>query len=405
MAAILSDFAPHAKRHTALREAGHRWVTELDKMIVGLCRPDRLLDLARRFTLFDKGVKKVARYPQVSAVYRILERIEERDEAGRRKGGVIWHTQGSGKSLTMVMLARALAFQLKDSAPRIVIVTDRRDLDRQIKKTFAATGFEPAQARTGEHLMKLIEDGAPLVTTLVNKFRSGVRKKALASDSADIFVLVDESHRSQYGNDDSMHEDIAGYLAAGCGIGIASKADRRPNNIAELQRCASRGHIKTKIRSVADDAEIAFLSDVARDVTLTVGASSLSRGHSMMRDLAVQLRKLSAKAESDKPRNMAATLSAPCLAWNSTPSSIVTVRPSASLRSDEFFPSTSILVQTGNLKPTALIFGNLVTGGSNEPAGDSRSASRPAKANRFISTSFSTENFGQAAIDLAHFEK
>ncbi len=80
------------------------------------------------------------------------------------------------------MLARALAFHLKDASPRIVIVTDRRDLDRQIKKTFAATGFEPAQARTGEHLMRLIEDGAPLVTTLVNKFRSGVRKRAKACE-------------------------------------------------------------------------------------------------------------------------------------------------------------------------------------------------------------------------------
>lgn len=176
--------------------------------------------------------------------------------------------------------------------------------------------------------------------------------------------------KPQTGEQRRFRQAIAGYLAAGCGIGIASKADRRPDNIAELQRRASGNHIKERIRSVADDAEIAFLSDVARDVTLTVGASSLSRGHYMMRDLAAQLRELSAKAESDKPRNMAATLSAPCLAWNSTPSSIVTARPSANLCSNEFFPSTSILVQTANLKPTALIFGNLVSGGSNEPTYD-----------------------------------
>lgn len=274
MAAIHSDFAPHARRHNALREAGHRWVTELDKTIVGLCRPDRLLDIARRFTLFDKGTKKVARYQQVSAVYRILERIEQRDEAGRRKGGVIWHTQGSGKSLTMVMLARALAFHLKDASPRIVIVTDRRDLDRQIKKTFAATGFEPAQARTGEHLMKLIEDGAPLVTTLVNKFRSGVRKRALASDSSDIFVLVDESHRSQYGNDDSMHEDMRRVLPNACYIGFTGTPlfkDKARNTFLKFGELIDSYPIS---RAVKDKAVVPLLYE-GRIVAETLNAAAL----------------------------------------------------------------------------------------------------------------------------------
>lgn len=274
MAAIHSDFASHARRHNALREAGHRWVTELDKTIVGLCRPNRLLDLARRFTLFDKGTKKVARYQQVSAVYRILERIEQRDEAGRRKGGVIWHTQGSGKSLTMVMLARALAFHLKDASPRIVIVTDRRDLDRQIKKTFAATGFEPAQARTGEHLMKLIEDGAPLVTTLVNKFRSGVRKRALASDSSDIFVLVDESHRSQYGNDDSMHEDMRRVLPNACYIGFTGTPlfkDKARNTFLKFGELIDSYPIS---RAVTDKAVVPLLYE-GRVVAETLNAAAL----------------------------------------------------------------------------------------------------------------------------------
>lgn len=274
IAAIHSDFASHARRHNALREVGHRWVTELDKTIVGLCRPSRLLDLARRFTLFDKGTKKVARYQQVSAVYRILERIEQRDEAGRRKGGVIWHTQGSGKSLTMVMLARALAFHLKDASPRIVIVTDRRDLDRQIKKTFAATGFEPAQARTGEHLMKLIEDGAPLVTTLVNKFRSGVRKRALASDSSDIFVLVDESHRSQYGNDDSMHEDMRRVLPNACYIGFTGTPlfkDKARNTFLKFGELIDSYPIS---RAVKDKAVVPLLYE-GRVVAETLNAAAL----------------------------------------------------------------------------------------------------------------------------------
>lgn len=188
----------------------------------------------------------------------------------------------------------------------------------------------------------------------------------------------------QTGEQQRFRQAIARYLAAGFGIGIASKADRRPDNIAELQRRSSGNRSKARTRSAADNAEIAFLSEVARDVTLTVGASSLSRGHYMMRDLAAQMRTVSAKAESDKPRNMAATLSASCLAWNSASTSIVTARPSANLRSDEFLRSTSSLVQTANIEPTALIFCCFVSGGSNEPTCDSQSASGPAKTNRFL---------------------
>ena len=83
-------------------------ITEQDRVLYALCRPDRLLDLARRFTLFDLGVKKVARYQQFFAVKNILARVKQREADGRRRGGIIWHTQGSGKSLTMVMLARGL---------------------------------------------------------------------------------------------------------------------------------------------------------------------------------------------------------------------------------------------------------------------------------------------------------
>lgn len=225
---IYEDFRAHAARHAGLQEAGSRWVTELDRTVVGLCRPDRLLDLTRRFTLFDKGVKKIARYQQVSAVLRILERIEQRDDKARRLGGVIWHTQGSGKSLTMMMLARALVWALSNA--RVILVTDRRDLDRQIKKTFLATGLSPIQARTGEHLMQLVRDREPLITTLINKFRSGVRKREVVDNDEDVFILVDESHRSQYGNDESMHEDMRRVFPRACYLGFTgtplTKRDR-----------------------------------------------------------------------------------------------------------------------------------------------------------------------------------
>ena len=110
--------------------ARQREATALDKTIIGLCRPERFMRLLRRCMLFDKAQKKVARYQQVSTIETLLKRIEERDEQGRRKGGVVWETQGSGKSLEMVMLGKAIVLEHPEA--RIIIVTDRTDLDDQI---------------------------------------------------------------------------------------------------------------------------------------------------------------------------------------------------------------------------------------------------------------------------------
>jgi len=217
--AMLADFEGYSERHARLCEPGNRWLTEMDRTIVGLLTPERLLDIARRFTLFDKGVKKIARWQQMSAVLRLLDHIEKREAGGaRRQGGVIWHTQGSGKSLTMVMLARALNWRIGN--PRVILVTDRRDLDRQIRNTFKACQREPRQARTGAHLMELIQARTPLITTLVNKFRAGVARRPTTDDDPNIFVLVDESHRSQYGDDDSLHADMRKVLPNACYIGF-----------------------------------------------------------------------------------------------------------------------------------------------------------------------------------------
>jgi type I restriction enzyme R subunit len=89
---------------------GGRQVTAQDRAIWALCRPQRLLELGHRFILFDAGEKKVARYQQYFCVRKIMDRIR-RLEGGTRPGGVVWHTQGSGKSLTMVMLAKAIALE------------------------------------------------------------------------------------------------------------------------------------------------------------------------------------------------------------------------------------------------------------------------------------------------------
>ncbi|MCK9502503.1 MAG: HsdR family type I site-specific deoxyribonuclease, partial [Lascolabacillus sp.] len=133
------------------------------------------------------------------AVKETIERVSVLRE-GRRKGGVIWHTTGSGKSLTMVMLAKALALHPAIPNPRAVIVTDRVDLDDQIWRTFEACGKSAEKAATGEHLMRLITEGkAGVVTTIINKFQTVRAKHGVKDTNSNIFVLVDESHRSNYG--------------------------------------------------------------------------------------------------------------------------------------------------------------------------------------------------------------
>lgn len=177
-----------------------RQSTGQDRMLYALCRPERLLELAFEYTVFDGGVRKIARYQQYFAVRKIVERVKRRDAEGRRQGGIVWHTQGSGKSLTMVMLARALALDSDIRTPRIVLVTDRVDLDKQLGNTFAACGLTPERALSGRHLAELVaEDKAHIVTTLVHKFEKALSGRKFKDESADIFVLVDESHRTQLG--------------------------------------------------------------------------------------------------------------------------------------------------------------------------------------------------------------
>src|SRR5439155_19617224 len=122
----------------------------------------------------DAAEKKVARYQQFFTVKNAIERIREKDHEGRRRGGVVWHTQGSGKSLTMVMLAKAIA---RENLPdyKIVLVTDRVDLDDQIYKTFTHCDMEPYQSVSGRHLAQLLEGPrSRTITTIINKFETAV---------------------------------------------------------------------------------------------------------------------------------------------------------------------------------------------------------------------------------------
>lgn len=173
--------------------------TEQDRNIVSLFSSERVFELIRYFILFDANVKKVCRYQQFFAVREIMKTIAESDEHGNRRSGVIWHTQGSGKSLTMVMLAKYILMELKDCHPRVVIVTDRKELDAQIAATFAHTRLTPARATSGRHLVELVNSArADVITSIINKFNT-VERQEVKNPSRDIFVLVDESHRSNYG--------------------------------------------------------------------------------------------------------------------------------------------------------------------------------------------------------------
>jgi type I restriction enzyme, R subunit len=173
--------------------------TEQDNYLFGLCRPERLMDIVFNFVLFDNGEKKVARYQQFFAIKKSMQRIRN-IEQGKRKGGVIWHTQGSGKSLTMVMLAQAIALEPSIRNPKIVLVTDRTDLDNQITSTFRKCGKFVENATTGQRLVELLESKSDaVVTTIINKFVAAVKKISKPLESHDIFVLVDEGHRTQHG--------------------------------------------------------------------------------------------------------------------------------------------------------------------------------------------------------------
>ena len=176
-----------------------RMPTEQDRNTVSLFSRERVFELIRYFILFDANVKKVCRYQQFFAVREIMKTIAESDEHGNRRSGVIWHTQGSGKSLTMVMLAKTILMELKDCHPRVVIVTDRKELDAQIAATFAHTRLTPARATSGRHLVELVNSArADVITSIINKFNT-VERQEIKNPSRDIFVLVDESHRSNYG--------------------------------------------------------------------------------------------------------------------------------------------------------------------------------------------------------------
>ncbi|OIP33290.1 MAG: restriction endonuclease subunit R [Deltaproteobacteria bacterium CG2_30_66_27] len=210
----------------------------LDRAIIQLCGKARFLELIHNFIVFDAGVKKLCRHNQYFGVRAAQEHVK------RREGGIIWHTQGSGKSLTMVWLAKWIRENVTDA--RVLVITDRTELDDQIEKVFKGVNEDIYRTKSGEDLVATLNATAPwLVCSLIHKFGGKEEgeevgdipdyiadlKKALPPGFAakgNLFVFVDECHRTQSGD---LHRAMKAILPSATFIGFTGtpllKADKQ----------------------------------------------------------------------------------------------------------------------------------------------------------------------------------
>ena len=255
-------------------EAEERLVTEQDKGIFSLCQPSRLLDIVYKYIVFDGPDKKICRYQQYFAVQETIERVKLRNKEGNRQGGVIWHTTGSGKSLTMVMLSKALALETSIESPRVIIVTDRISLDKQIFKTFVNCGKHVKKAKSGNDLMELLQDkGNEIITTIIDKFEIATKRASFKDDSQNIFVLVDESHRGQYG---SAHANMKRIVPNAAYIGFTGTP------LMKSEKSTSRkfgGFIhKYTIDQAVKDGSVLPLLYEGRSAKLSINKKQIDKG-------------------------------------------------------------------------------------------------------------------------------
>lgn len=189
-------------------------------LIDGLFKKERLLDYIENFILFDnERIKIIAKNHQYLGVNNLMTSARRREEL-KGKLGVFWHTQGSGKSYSMVMFVRKVKRKLQGNFS-FLIVTDREDLDTQIHKTFVRTGvvksIDECQPKNSQQLREFLKGNKPVLFTLIHKFKyDKTQQYPLLSDRNDIFVLVDEAHRTQYKTlAENMHKGLpnANYIA------------------------------------------------------------------------------------------------------------------------------------------------------------------------------------------------
>jgi type I restriction enzyme R subunit len=252
-----------------------RLPTEQDKALYSLCRPERLIDLVYKYIVFDGPDKKIARYQQYFAVQDTLQQVTQFTTEERRKGGVIWHTTGSGKSLTMVMLSKALALNESIKNSRIIIVTDRISLDKQIYGTFSNCGKKVKKAKSGADLIELLQDkGNEIITTILDKFRSAAKKTTFKETSENVFVLIDESHRSQYGSANIMMRKM---LPNACFIGFTGTPLMKGPEQNTARKFGGFIHKYTIDQAVKDGAVLPLLYE-GRSAQLSINKKQIDKG-------------------------------------------------------------------------------------------------------------------------------
>ncbi|MBC7705014.1 MAG: type I restriction endonuclease subunit R [Rhodoferax sp.] len=232
----------------------------LDRPLAQLCNPARLLDLIRNFVLFDAGQKKVPRPHQFFGVKAAQERI------GQQKGGVIWHTQGSGKSILMVLIAKWLLEH--DAQARVLVITDRDELDKQIEGVMKNAGVIGAEAPSpristrAEFVHKLVSAEPRLLCALIHKFDATDLKGAPPAVHGRVYVFVDECHRTQGGD---MNKQMKRWLSNAIFIGFTGTPLLRKDKL--LTRDVFGTYIHTyKFHQAVADKVVLDLKYEARDV-------------------------------------------------------------------------------------------------------------------------------------------
>ncbi|MBE8540159.1 HsdR family type I site-specific deoxyribonuclease [Geoglobus acetivorans] len=189
----------------SLSDIGSEIVTSQQVLIQGMLSRENLLEILHNFTLFkgdSKGgiIKIVPRYQQFRAVKKIVKRIKE-GKTPEERGGIVWHTQGSGKSLTMIYTVRAMYHDPELSKFKIVFVTDRKDLEKQLRETSKSVGYTVNLADSINKLKELLRTDTPdLIMAMIHKFQERELKKEfpVLNTSPNILVMIDEAHRTQY---------------------------------------------------------------------------------------------------------------------------------------------------------------------------------------------------------------
>ncbi|MEI7951230.1 MAG: HsdR family type I site-specific deoxyribonuclease [Synechococcaceae cyanobacterium ELA182] len=238
---------------------------KLDKYLVRICRKDRLIELLRDFVLFDAGIKKLPRVHQYFGIKSAQQHVHQ------RRGGIIWHTQGSGKSIVMVLLARWIL--ANNPHARVVIITDRDELDKQIEGVFGGAGETIQRSSSGRELMQALSKPTPrLLCSLVHKF--GVRGvddfetyleqlQSLPSQAVgELFIFVDECHRTQSGK---LHRVMKALLPTAVFIGFTGTPLLKKDKATSLE--VFGGYIHTyKFSEGVEDQVVLDLVYEARDI-------------------------------------------------------------------------------------------------------------------------------------------